>query len=407
MGTVLVVTLCVQIGVYTGLGLLLIVRRYKREISSRSPWLLALSHVGNAIQAATFLVQLLGTETQGRAVLLPQVFSHFLFYFPYVLRGYRLHFVFHSGLTESLSNHDYFLKHLKRSREVWSLWILTFLMIPVTAACCVFALISELTEIDLYLSENGLGVFAAIYIAVMFIEQIVLIVGAYALRHVDREYSMSRELLVICALWYLNLVCARFMTNPAAWGYEIICRNTVIMAISILFPLLQSYRHSDLRATLTLQSLYSLQVVLENQVPYDYFQQFLRTKAPTSHLSQFEADLELAGDTVLDLYCRCTIYRYSPDPRTAADILTDMRAVCDEVSILPMEDVRGIDVKETGCTADLLLPLEIALWNLLENHYFPLFQRSDLFATLCHFVEQSELRAGRVKTTSLAGSDSP
>lgn len=406
MGAVLVASLCVQLGGYALLATLLLLRRHRKEVSSRSPWLLTCSHIGNAIQGATFLVQLLGTVSKAQAVAIPQISSHFLFYLPYVLRGYRLYFVFHSDREESQQGQKYFLRHLQRSRQVWLIGLLAVLMLPVVLLCTALALLDR-WDVSLYRHEDDqFGLFAVVYIAVTFVEEMVLVGGIYALRHVDRDYSMSQELLFVCLLWYFNMIFSYF-THFLFWTCEVFARNTLIMCVSVLFPLLQSYRRPAMKEALTLESLRALPVVLENPLPHEYFQQFLRMKSPKTPLTVLDTELELAGDTVLELYCRCAVYRDAPSALAAETAVQDLHSFCEEFSILPYEILQEIDLKGRGTACNLLMPAENFLWGLLESHYFPLFQRSTLFRTLCRFVEQSELRAGRVNSTSLAGSDTP
>jgi len=403
MDETLLITLCVQLGGYTLLAFLLLLRRHRKEISSRSPWLLTCSHIGNAIQGASFLIQLHGSPSQAQAVAIPQISSHFLFYFPYVLRGYRLYFVFHSSLGDTQQGHKYFLRHLRRSRQVWLLGVLALLMLPIVLLCTALAVIDR-WGIGLYSHENEqYGLFAVIYIAEAFVEQMVLLGGIYALRHVDKDYSMSRELLFVSILWYFNLIFSYFNYNKF-WTYEVFIRNTLIMCVSVLFPLLQSYRRPAMKEALTLQALRALPVVLENQLPYEYFQQFLRMRAAKTPTTVRDTELELAGDTVLNLYCRCTVYKDAPSLLEAEETVQDLHSFCEEFSIMPYEIVQEIDLKGRGVTGDLLIPAENFLWELLESHYFPLFQRSALFSILCRFVEQLELQAGRANFMSLDSS---
>ncbi len=399
--------MCLQLGFYTLLAVILLLRRHRKEISCRSPWLLACSHAGNAIQGASFLVQLLGNTEQAQIVAIPQIMSHFLFYFPYILRGYRLYFVFYSDLGESNKGHNYFLRHLKRSRQVWLLGLLAVLMVPVVLMCTALAMLDRLEfKANVYSKEDGFGWFALVYIAVAFIEQIVLIIVIYALRHVDRDYSMSRELVFICVLWYFNLLFS-YHTNLWNWTYEVLARNTVIMCVSVLLPVIQSYKRPEMKETLTLQSLRALPVILENPLPHDYFQQFLRARSPKTPLTVLDTELELAGDTVLDLYLRCQIYQDRPSLSAAEETIQELHNFSEEFSILPSELLQQINLRSQGPTSELLVPAENFLWELLETHYFPLFQQSVLFSSLCRFVEQSELRAGRVNSTSLGGDESP
>lgn len=374
---------------------LLWARRQRKQVSSRSPLLLLLSHVGNYCEQ--FL--LLGEST---AVLLSsvpavlsalQVFFHFLFYFPYLLRGYRLYFVFHTDLGD-IDEENSFVGHIKRARQSWLLRVLVVMLAPVVVICCLMATVGKLeSDLPRHMSNNK--VFEAVVIADGFVEEMLLLIVIYCLRKVEKDYSMTGELTIIAVLWYFN---ALFSLHSAYsfWRYELLCRNTVIMGISVLWPVLLSYQKPELKESLTLPALYSLPMILQNKVPFDYFERFLQCLCRQSTA----ANLDSAGPSVLRLYMALEIYKSEPTEELLADFVEDFQALDAETDLLTkeMREVRTDSEK-------WIQAVEESLFSLLHNHYFPRFLKSVHFRRLWRCVEQQELKTSKVNSTSLYGED--
>lgn len=376
-------------------GCLLLVRRQRKQVSSRSPLLLFISHIGNYCEQLLLLGEVTGEilSSHPATLLAIQVFFHFVYFFPYLLRGYRLYFVFHADL-EGKDEQISFVRHINRAKQTWLLRILILMLLPVAVFCCLMVTVSSLvSDLPGHMSENR--EYEAVIIADGFIEEILLLICIYSLRKVNKDYSMTGELVIIGVLWYFNSL---FSLHSAYsfWRYELLCRNTVIMAISALWPVLRSYQQPDLKELLTLPALTSLQITLQNEVPFDYFEDFLQHQCRESSA----VGLDSAGPSVLRLYMAVQVYKDVPTDEALADLVEDFKALDAEVNILDKE-MQGI---EPG-TELWLQGVEDSLYSLLHNYYFSRFLKSAHFHRLWRFVEQQELKTSKVNSTSLYGKD--
>ena len=394
----------VTAGVYLLIGILMLLRRNRREISSKSPWLLFFSHIGNMCEQVVLLLQLSEWLNHGNKNWSDSVaiFFHFLYYFPYLLRGYRLHFVFYTELGRRPQEEAYFLRHLKRSKQTMLLKILFCLMLPIAILAILLVFFGHMKE-DGPHKDHQEYTFDSIYIAVQFLEDILFILMIYALRHVSKDYSMTRELLIVCFLWYFNSVFSLRCEYLGFWWYELLARNVVIMCVSVLYPLIKSYYQPSLNDDMTLEALYMLPLVLEHEVSFTYFEAYLRSKNTGLNLRPTnEEAMQAAGLTVLHLYMTCKVHKHNPSDSPAETLLADFQSFKAQYELLPAELMQGVEqdlAGDEGCSEGLIAA-ETFLFELLRTFYFPMFQRSVLFGCLCKEVEQAELRGYRLGATS-------
>lgn len=391
-------------GVYLLIGILVLIRRNRKEISSKSPWLLLCSHVGNMCEQVVLLLQLSDLLDYGNKRWSDSVaiFFHFLYYFPYLLRGYRLHFVFYTELGRRPQEEAYFLTHLKRSKQTWLLKVLFFLMLPIAILAALLAAFANLNKNGPHKYHKDYS-FESIYIAVQFLEDILFITMMYSLRHVSKDYSMTRELLIVCFLWYLNSVFSLRYEYYGFWWYELLTRNVVIMCVSVLYPLIKSYHQPSLNDNMTLEALYVLPLVLEHEVSFTYFEAYLRSKNTGLNLRPTnEEAMEAAGLTVLHLYMSCKVHKHNPNDYSPETLLADFQSFKAQYELLPTDLMQEVEQDLTGEEGRLegLTAAETFLFELLRTFYFPMFQRSMLFGCLCKEVEQAELRGYRLGAAS-------
>jgi hypothetical protein len=394
----------VTAGVYLLIGILVLVRRNRKEISSKSPWLLLFSHIGNMCEQVVLLLQISGWLNHGNRRWSDSiaVFFHFLYYFPYLLRGYRLHFVFYTELGRRPQEEAYFLTHLKRSKQTWLLRTLFLLMFPIAILSVLLAFFGHMDE-DGPQNNHLEYSFDSVYIAVQFTEDILFILMIYALRHVSKDYSMTRELLIVCFLWYFNSVFSLRYEYLGFWFYELLARNVVIMCVSVLYPLIKSYHQPSLNDNMTLEALYMLPLVLEHEVSLTYFEAYLRSKNTGLNLRPTnEEAMEAAGLTVLNLYMTCKVHKHTPSDYPAATLLADFQSFKAQYELLPTELMQRVakDLDGDDGWSEGLMAAEMFLFELLRTFYFPMFQRSVLFGCLCKEVEQAELRGYRLGAAS-------
>ena len=380
--------------VFLLVGILLFIRRNRREISIRSPWLLLCSHIGNMCEQISLLLKLSGHLPKhnmhwSNAI---GIIFHFLYYFPYLLRGYRLHFVFYSQLDHMPANDAYFLQHIRQSQQIWLVVILVCIMLPLS----ILVVVTQV-ELDLGSYSPSSYTFESVYIGVLFTEELIFVLMIYSLRHVEKEYGMNRELVIVCVLWFFN---SGFSLRSKIWFWdtELLVRNFVIMCVSVLYPLIKSYRQPEMKETLTLSTLYSVPLVLQNELSFEYFESFLQSKnySLCAHPTKEEA-MESAGYTVLNLYMMCKVYIHSTTACPAEQLLGELDAFQGGYSLLPEElvQVARKELREKEGNLEGANALQSFLYELLRTFYFPMFQRSPLFGALCKEVEQAEFRSRR------------
>ena len=386
--------------IYLSIGTLVLLRRNRRQINCRSPWLLLISHIGNTCEAVLLLVQITGVVHAPDILTVEAAtfFCHFLCYFPYLLRAYRLYFVFNSEIGRTVQEEAYFLRHIIRSKQTWLLRALVLLMVPIFCICVLLCTVRPV-EKDHPSSTHDNHTFQITYIAVSFSEQILFMFAIYALRNVEKDFSMTRELLVVCIVWYLNAALSyHFPDSP--WLYGLMTRTVIITCISMVTPLVQSFRMPQMKEQLTLQAMYSLHIVLQYELPLEYFEQFLSScSSPIAPSIPQEEELDAAGYAVLQLYLQSQIHKADP---LEGGFLESLKEFTSKYSIFSESLRKRIETEDESTGEEA----EKSLFNLLRNYYFPKFQRSLLFGKLCSFVEQSELRSERIHCTSFIGDDS-
>ena len=369
-------------------------RKGRKQISSRSPVLLLISHVGNYCEQFCLLAEALDVVfTTHPAVLAAlEVFFHFVYFFPYLLRGYRLYFVFHTDVEEK--GDAQFLSHIKRSTQSWHLRMLLLLLLPVIILCSLILFLHLSQHESPTTSKNRL-ILESVVIADAFIEEMTLLIGMFCLRKVESEYAMTGELGIIAILWFFNSLFS-LHSKYEFWVYELICRNALIMGISVLWPVVKSYHRPDPKDSLTLSTLYSLQMTLQNQVPFDHFERFLHGL----QYSESATTLDTMAVRILHVYMSVEVYRSSRVVDGLKELVEEVMAVDREVDVLGKE----LGKTEVG-SEEWVEFVEGNLFGLLRNYYFPRFVRSVEFRRLWKEVEQQELRVSKVKATSLCGTD--
>ena len=268
--------------IYLAIGVFLIFRRNDPNVSKNSPWLLNISHWSNCFE----LILVLPTATE--IVTNEENFEywwqlrdsgilicHFLIFFSYLLRGYRLYTIFKISFINDFSEHLY-----KTSQK----WLIQFLLLLLFPFIMLAAIIIFLPEVGAYfpISESGNSyetrmAASCIYITLTFIEQLVLISLVYWLRLIDDKYNMNNELVWITCFWFISPLFSTFInSNRRVWLTSIVIRNLLLMIRSSLIPIIKSFKNSKFEEPLTLDMLNSLEIILENIKTLKHFEKFLK-----------------------------------------------------------------------------------------------------------------------------------
>jgi hypothetical protein len=139
--------------VYTTIGVMLALRANYEPMCRRSLWLVFISHFANLVEVEFFLVTKYlydyDEDTKRSYLSLYQavmLVSHCLFYFPYVLRCYRLYFVFKLGFHWNDSDQHFYLRR-SRATQTWLIKVLLTLMVPVLTFAFCLMFIPQLSQI--------------------------------------------------------------------------------------------------------------------------------------------------------------------------------------------------------------------------------------------------------------------
>lgn len=388
MEVALWVTVGLSALVYGLVGLLLSVRRHQRAISSRSPWLLLIAHwsiFADLLLLYQAIWQYKVTDPNYKVYYtVTTLICHYLYYFPYLLRCYRLKFVF--TLDENWDN-TYFRANIRRSTQNWLLCILLVLMLPVLIVAVLIFVYPD--EVEVVPVGTAVGLMTtAIYELVCFLEEVLFVLAVFQLRKVQDSFSMTRELTIVCIIWMCNSAFSRFSQN-SWWLYECAGRNWALMLVSSLWPVCKSFHSQGFSEPITTEVANSLDLVLQNQFTLNCFEKFLTHSSP--HQSK-----------LLEFWLLCEIYHSKPTSQKAEEIGT--KYVFSREISLPEPIGREISAgKELGDRDGLLFvkAQEVVFEQLRE--LFWQFQRSSEYSKMMREVMRQEIYLNRVVVTSLHG----
>ena len=403
----------VSLLVYLLVGGLLQGRRHLRPISSRSPWMLLISHWANFLELCLFYQVLWDYQTDQSwfpaFYTAAAVLFHYLLYFPYLLRCYRLKFVFTLDREWTVEN-DYFRSHIERSRQSWLVCILLTMMLPVVAVAIVVITVPGYIEIAPATDNTDTALRTNIaYIALCFIEEVLFVVAVFQLRHIEDHFRMTRELTLVCLLWLCNSVVSRYWADTW-WLYESIARNWALMLISSVWPVYKSFRGFGFSEAITSEVANSLELLLQNQFTLDYFEKFLlkgdfSRERRDSGVPSSSAAPDHMGERLLDFWLQCEIYRNSPDISQAKQLYSQYIDPDSDTNIdLPLPLVRDIKAGiESLPDGTLFLNSQEFAFTTLRDYYFALFQRSVEYSKMMREITRQEIYLNRLVLTSLHG----
>ena len=376
---------------YGLVALLLGFRCHQRAISSRSPWMLLIGHCANFADLL-LLYQALWeykvTDPNYKVYYaVCTVICHYLYYFPYLLRCYRLKFVF--TLDKAWDN-TYFRVNIRRSTQNWLLCVLFVLMLPVLLVAIFIILYPEQVEVvPSSVQSTAISLrTTAIYELVCFLEEVLFVWAVFRLRNVQDDFSMTRELTIVCSIWMCNSAFSKF-TQHKWWLYECICRNWALILVSSLWPLCKSFQSQGFYEPITTEVANSLDLVLQNQFTLNYFEKFLTSKG--NHQAK-----------LLEFWLQCEIYRNQPTYKQVEEICS--KYVFSGEIRLPEGFEREISVGKAGEDRDgrLFLKAQEVVFEQLKELFWQ-FQRSAEFSKMMREVMRQEIYLNRVVATSLHG----
>lgn len=210
---------------------------------------------------------------------------------------------------------------------------------------------------------------------------------------------MSKELAVIGCIWFVNPAFSLNLgDNQALATIPYVVRNLLLMLRSSLVPIIYSYKNKPLFQPLTSDLLNSLELILQNAVTLEAFEEFLRLEELTTTLS-FGSGLNTgSGLTMLEFYLKCRLHADKGDRVWAESIFSDY---LETKNIQVPADIY-LDI-ENGDFLDLNLfnKAEDHVINMLKTYYYPKFVVSDQYIFLRRLIHRQEIYTYRLMQTSM------
>ena len=320
------------------------------------------------------------------------LFFHYLVFFPYVLRAYRLHFIF--KLDKNWDSQEFsFNKYMHRTREIWMLWILCLLMIPFLILIVIILQYCHFSEY-LPASESNRHIIysQSSYLLICFLEQFAFILSIYSLKEVTDDYNMTNELTAAMILWFITPI---FSVFPIKFGiYQSLpglIRNVLLLFFSFLYPIICSFKDDQLTDNITMEMLSSLDLILQSKITIEHFEEFLKEIEGKTN----ESNAQVSGYDLLHLFMKCENFLYFPE-------------LCDKdelINELLRSDIITInysyDSKEK--IEDHVMKAKEEILFYISQEYFHRFKRSKQYAYLQKMIHRQEIYHGRLITIGLRG----
>lgn len=381
-GTLFIVWIIISALVYIPLGVLLILRSNRKAIRNRSHTLVSIAHWSNFIESLLLQISLYlyfnNTKSSSSFDMFYQfsiIIIHYCFFFAYVLRCYRVYFIF--NLDSKWDEDDnYFKQHIYRAGQRWLTKVFLICLWPVIVLATLRIIVSGINEYipAAYEDDQGNGsyILEGIYQVIMFCEEMIFIYSVYKLRNVQDDFNMSLELAIVCVLWIITGVFSIF-TQAWIWRLQVIIRNHIIMLVSSLIPLIKTLVPESFDEVITIEMLQSLELILQSQATLEAFEKFL--KKNNERLKN--------GDLYLQLWLLCEFYRHSRG-----------------------ENIEG-EIEKTAQMLKLhsnhVISIQNEVFQALNNRFFKHFKKSEEYQEILRDINRQQIYMHRLMQTSIVG----
>ena len=380
--TLLIVWIIISAFVYVPLGVCLLIRSNRKAIRNRSPLLVSIAHWSNFIESLLLLFSLylfFSNNEIGKSIDMFYQFSsivvHYSFFFAYVLRCYRVYFIF--NLDSRWDEQDnYFKQNIHRSGQRWLVKVFLICLWPVLILATLRIVITGIDEYfpsSYYDGQSKVTeVSEGIYQVIMFVEELTLVLSVYKLRNVQDDFKMTVELALVCFLWILTGIFSIF-TSQWVWRVQVIARNHVIMLVSSLIPLVKTLQPESFDEVITIEMLQSLELILQSSSTLDAFEKFLKKNSNTYK----------NGDVYLQLWLQCEFYRHTRSE--------------------PLQ----IEIEETAKALSLasshVISIQSEIFYSLNTKFFKYFKESEEYQEILRDINSQQIYMNRLMQTSLVG----
>lgn len=363
-------------------GILIYKRQNKRVFKVRSPKLFQISHWSNFIENFAVIYDLETWEYNksgyfwvGTIVTFIHFLTHYLFFIPFLLRSYRLYKIFNIGMKNNFNDKSS-QKDFERIKERYLLKVLIIISLPFVLICITAYIYSPMNFLTVKGTSNNSTRFIPIRMILtflIFLEQLSAIFVMYGIRNVNDDFSMTKELMFVSFTWIITSP-NNIFGGYSTYSYQILLRNNLVFLVSSIYPLYKSYKVEMLDLPLTEEVLSNIVLILDNQLPLQFFEVFLKRN-----------DVEYGGYPGLDYL--------------------DLWMKCEYMIHNPSEYIKLPKIVETLNAPQNNIPyMKEKCLEILENHYFPLFKDSQEY-NLClkeiHLQNLYNTRACKAEMGSL------
>ncbi|CAG9320815.1 unnamed protein product [Blepharisma stoltei] len=369
--------------VYIPTGALLFWWSHTKPIRNRSPYMVSIIHWSNFFETCVFLITLYlyfhGIHHNLTLEIIFQTLQtllHCSFIIPYLLRCYRIYFVFHleKGWDE---NDSKFRKNIHKASQKWLFKIYCTSMIPVIIFASFNFIIPGFhgyfptSYYERNATENSITEMA--YLFILFVEELAFVFFVYKLKDVNDDYKMTREVTIVCLLWTLNGIVST-IPSKTIWMIEGTIRNNLIMLLSSLYPVLLAAKGDSFEDVITLEVLESLELILQNELTLNAFEKALAKEIPK--LTKIQSAPEY-----LQIWLKCEYYQNYPSDELEKEIVLTAKAL----SRVQANDVENI---------------EYEVYKVLSQILFPLFKKTKTYQNLLKNVVHQQIYTNRILQTS-------
>eukprot|EP00359_Climacostomum_virens_P011159 CAMPEP_0204908574 /NCGR_PEP_ID=MMETSP1397-20131031/7501_1 /ASSEMBLY_ACC=CAM_ASM_000891 /TAXON_ID=49980 /ORGANISM="Climacostomum Climacostomum virens, Strain Stock W-24" /LENGTH=252 /DNA_ID=CAMNT_0052078147 /DNA_START=505 /DNA_END=1263 /DNA_ORIENTATION=+ len=237
------------------------------------------------------------------------------------------------------------------------------------------------------------------YIAISFVEELLFILSVWLCRNINDDFAMTFEMTIVCAIWFTNSFLMNWVTKISTWIITAAARNFAIMLVSSVWPLIRSFRTIEFGVPLTFEVLNNLELLLQNEATLEAFSQFLNSGKYYKPVTDLDMTvISSAGSEgyhLLDFWVNCEVYKYNPSPEKAAqlynDFITSKRVYFNEELLSSMN---------TSLLEEKYIALQNYAFSVLQESYFPFFQRSVQYNLLLKEVNRQDIYLNRLTHTS-------
>lgn len=392
-----IVAVVVTSVVYLVCFFLLVIKNKSDYILRRTPVLLHVCLFGNLVQNIVFLSQIEQIENEIGIVKKEchiffrirqslNVISHYLLFFPYILRGYRLFIIFKIDKNWDQSEH-FFHNYISRTKQKWMIAFLVVFLVPVLIMCivilnnCSFANYMPGSE-DKHHKNASEGFF----LGICFIEQLSFISIIYNLRDISDDYAINHEITVAGIIWFITpsltvfppVDLKRYKNLPG------LIRNFILFIVSCCYPIYCSFVNKNVNEAMTIEMIESIESVVQSKVALDQFDKYIKESDSKSN----DSKLNISGGVLLELFMKCEMFLNNPSEFSKEEIINDLL----NSEVVPMNYM--ISSKENF--EIVVVKAKATILEILKNEFFSGFKKSKQYLELKQYVHHQEIYTGRL-----------